>query len=136
MSSAARTSKALLAGLGLVLASGCARADTDLERTAATFSESAANDPVSACALLAPKTRQELESERNEPCDSAIAGVALPRGGAVVRSEVAGHSGQVVLRGDTVFLSLFDDGWKVTAAGCRPQDASHDLPYDCSVKGG
>lgn len=125
----------MLGGLGLLLASGCARSDTDLERAATRFSGAVADDPASACALLAPKTRQELESEQHASCDSAIGAVDLPEGGAVVRSEIAGHSGQVVLRDDTIFLSLFDDGWKITAAGCRPQDASHELPYDCSVKG-
>ena len=34
---------------------------------------------------------------------------------------------------DTLFLARFDQGWRVTAAGCTPHG---DLPYDCTVKGG
>jgi hypothetical protein len=39
----------------------------------------------------------------------------------------------VVLERDTVFLSRFPTGWKVTAAGCVPRPGR---PYQCAVKGG
>jgi hypothetical protein len=31
---------------------------------------------------------------------------------------------------DTVFLTRWGDGWRVTAAGCEPRD---DGPYDCDI---
>ncbi|GHE27624.1 DUF6766 family protein [Streptomyces hydrogenans] len=34
----------------------------------------------------------------------------------------------VRLRGDALFLSQFDAGWKVVAAGCTPRP---DMPFDC-----
>ena len=36
---------------------------------------------------------------------------------------------------ETVFLALFDDGWRVTAAGCT-RLAGPAEPYDCDVEGG
>ena len=48
---------------------------------------------------------------------------------------VAGHSAQVRYSGDTVFLARFDDGWRVTAAGCRRVSTDPAVPYDCAVDG-
>ncbi|MEV7180696.1 hypothetical protein [Kitasatospora sp. NPDC093679] len=44
-----------------------------------------------------------------------------------------GQQARAVLEGDTVFLSAFPDGWKITAAGCEPRP---EMPYRCDVKGG
>ena len=48
---------------------------------------------------------------------------------------VAGHSAQVRYAQETVFLSLFDDGWRVTAAGCSRTSTDPSVPYDCTVGG-
>jgi hypothetical protein len=45
---------------------------------------------------------------------------------------VYGLQAEVILSGDTVFLSRFEDGWRVIAAGCTPQEGK---PFDCLVKG-
>ena len=49
---------------------------------------------------------------------------------------VAGHSAQVRYADDTVFLARFDDGWRVTAAGCERVSSDDAVPYDCVVDGG
>ena len=47
--------------------------------------------------------------------------------------DVYGRDAMVRWGGSTLFLARFDDGWRVTAAGCAPR--GEDLPYDCAVEG-
>ncbi|MEU6064946.1 hypothetical protein ABZ864_10745 [Streptomyces sp. NPDC047082] len=47
--------------------------------------------------------------------------------------QVYGRRARVVLNADTLFLSVFPAGWKVTAAGCVPRSQQ---PYQCQIKGG
>ena len=37
-----------------------------------------------------------------------------------------------LLRGDTVFLQDTAEGWRIDAAGCRPQ--AHGKPADCELE--
>ncbi|GHG61291.1 hypothetical protein GCM10018779_28970 [Streptomyces griseocarneus] len=84
------------------------------------------------CAALAPGTREEVEQSAEGPCDRAVERDKLPAGGAVRHVDVYGDQAQAVLEHDTVFLAHFDDGWKVTAAGCEPHG---EEPYQCEIKG-
>lgn len=76
--------------------------------------------PADRCALLAPTTRDALESDGPAPCPEAIEQVPLP-GGAVEAVEVWGGEAQVRLGGDTVFRTGTPAGWRVTAAVCQPR---------------
>ncbi|WP_309140345.1 hypothetical protein [Streptomyces sp. PKU-EA00015] len=125
------------AAAGLLLLSGCA---------SVTERESAASGAVErfeaalrsgqtgrACAVLAPGTVEELEDSAKTACPAALNDAEVPAGGAVERVDVYGRQARVVLRHDTLFLSVFPDGWRITAAGCRPRTGG--LPYSCEVKG-
>ncbi|MGW3152172.1 MULTISPECIES: hypothetical protein [Streptomyces] len=90
-------------------------------------------DGTRACAALAPQTRQELEQSAKAPCAEALPGEQLTYGGLVREVQVYGQQAQVVLTTDTLFLSVFPSGWKVTAAGCAPRPQQ---PYQCQIKGG
>jgi hypothetical protein len=90
-------------------------------------------DGAAACDLLAPDTAQEVAESAGSSCASGILDEDLPDAAAVRASAVWGRSAQVRLAGDTLFLSRFDDGWKVLAAGCEPQPGQ---PHDCAVQGG
>ncbi len=90
-------------------------------------------DASSACDLLAPRTRAEIEASAKTPCSQALPGEGLPKAVGVGTTDVYGTNARVVLDGDTLFLARFGAQWKVTAAGCEPRP---DLPYDCTVKGG
>ncbi|MEV5311411.1 hypothetical protein [Streptomyces sp. NPDC052610] len=85
------------------------------------------------CGTLAPATREELEHTAEAACARAIGEEELPPGGAVRQVDVYGAQARVVLEHDTVFLSHFPDGWKVTAAGCLPRP---ERPYQCAIEGG
>lgn len=87
----------------------------------------------SACALLAPGTRETLEQDAG-PCVTALPRVGLSDPGGVRDVEVYGLDAWVRLEHDTVFLARFDGGWRVTAAGCVPQGPGE--PYSCEIERG
>jgi hypothetical protein len=119
-----------------VLLTGCG-ADVERQQAGAAadaFAADVATDPQAACARLAPRTAQALEQDGTS-CPTALAAADLPPPGARSSVVVAGHSAQVRFADDTVFLALFDDGWRVTAAGCARASADPAVPYDCSVQG-
>ncbi|MFD9902955.1 hypothetical protein ACFWX4_01590, partial [Streptomyces sp. NPDC059063] len=82
---------------------------------------------------LAPGTRDELERSAELPCVRALPDAGLPAGSGVRSVDVYGLRARVVTDRDTLFLSSFPDGWKVTAAGCTPRA---EKPYQCLIKGG
>ncbi|MEW2584941.1 hypothetical protein [Streptomyces virginiae] len=116
---------------------GCGASEPRLDgarRAATAFEETLARaDYVAACALLAPQTRRQLEQDSDKPCGSALADEGLPVADPVRTTQVYGRQALLRLEGDALFLSQFDDGWKVVAAGCQPESGE---PYQCAVKGG
>lgn len=119
---------------GLVLSACSTGGAAAAEDAVSGFQQALISDPAKACDLLAPASLQELEKSSEMDCESALQDADLPDGGSPQHTDIAGHSARVVLDTDTVFLSLFDDGWKITAAGCEPPP-DDSLPYDCTVKG-
>lgn len=102
--------------------------------TAIAFEEALARaDYAGACVLLAPQTRRQLEEDATKPCGPALADEEPQASDTVRGTQVYGRQALLHLEGDTLFLSQFDEGWKIAAAGCAPQK---DMPYRCSLKGG
>ncbi|WP_235967887.1 hypothetical protein [Streptomyces mesophilus] len=116
------------------VACGTADERRDAADAATTRFEAAVRDgdAVAMCRALAPGTRTEVELSGEATCAESVLGEELPYAGAVRTVDVFGRQARVVLQHDTVFLSQFPEGWKVVAAGCRPQ---HAQPYRCTVKG-
>jgi hypothetical protein len=129
--------RARVAGAGAVLAlvAGCtgmgSAEDQNAAGSATRFYRALAGDPSSACAWLAPGTLQELE-QSDGPCPGSLRQLHLPRAGTVTRVEVYGKDAMVRLDDDVVFLARFDQGWRITAAGCTPEPGR---PYTCTLKG-
>lgn len=119
----------------VMLLAGCAGdGAAAAEEAVHSFQQALGSDPERACDLLAPATVKELEETASTACPVALQEADLPGAGIPQHTDIAGHSARVVLDSDTVFLALFDDGWRITAAGCSPStDVS--LPHDCTVKG-
>lgn len=133
-----RPARSLLVAVAAALAlGGCADAERSAVAGSADAFESAlGQDPSRACDLLAPETRRQLEEQEGGPCASILPSLGLPDGDRRLATEVAGHSAQVRYGGDTLFLALFDGGWRVTAAGCERRSGDPADPYDCDVDGG
>lgn len=105
--------------------------------TASRFVDLAADDPGAACGMLAPRTREQAADEGDGDCAEGLRSVGLSSAssGSDVPPEVAGHTAFVTTGGQTVFLTLFDDGWKVLAAGCTRASEDEAVPYDCALEG-
>jgi hypothetical protein len=120
----------------MATSSGCsAQGNPEAEAAgsaAVSFGATARSDADAACALLAPETARETGRESSS-CADGLAETDLPQAGRLREVEVYGLDAVAHLEADTVFLARFDDGWKVTAAGCTPRG---DAPYDCEIKGG
>ena len=124
------------AAWALLALAGCAGQGSVEDRPAADaaehFAQAVGPDPAAACGLLAPQTRLKLEDEQG-PCAQSLPESKVPQDAGSVRDvKVYGKDAVVQLERDTVFLARFDDGWRVTAAGCTPNG---DRPYDCDVEG-
>jgi hypothetical protein len=117
----------MLAGSG-----GCGRTSDEAQvrrATAAFFAATAAHQDDRACADLAPQAAESLQSS-DSSCAEQIGKLKLT-GGSIRTVRVWEDRAQVVLSRDTVFLARLPQGWKVVAAGCRPQAKG---PYDCDVE--
>jgi hypothetical protein len=124
----------LAAVLACLVLTGCG-ANPAGPRAAATAYAAAwgSKDGAAVCRLLAPNTRAGVAKSGGKPCPQAVLDEKLPAPGATKETRVWGRGAQVVMAADTLFLSDFTNGWKVVAAGCRPQPGK---PYDCQVSGG
>jgi hypothetical protein len=93
----------------------------------------AQRDGRTACALLAPETLDELEQSAQDPCEQAVLAEGLLGVRSPEQVRVFGTMAQVRYDAETVFLTRFQQGWKVMAVGCTPEPAER---YDCRVEGG
>jgi hypothetical protein len=128
---------AVVVGAGVIaMLGGCASTSPDAhdarDRAIAFHRALDSGDDQAACELLAPQTLSELEDEADTACPAALASLDLAAGGDAIRAAAYGLAAQVVLSGDTVFLTHAPSGWLITAAGCAPVPKH---PYDCQVKG-
>ena len=115
----------------LVLLAGCASQSDrqDAAGVAGRFLDAAqGGDAGTACALLTPQTRDELVASEGEECARALPVDRL--GGGVRSADTWSDWAQVSTDHGTLFLTKFDSGWLVSAAGCAP---AGDLPYRCVV---
>lgn len=120
---------------------GCGSSEaTSAAATATRFVDLASRDPGAACGLLAPRTREKAADDGDGNCAKGLRSSGLPSASSGsdvpdVPPEVAGHTALVTTSSQAVFLSLFDDGWKVVAAGCTKVSEDAAVPYDCAIQG-
>jgi hypothetical protein len=126
---------AVLAAVTVVAGCGTAE-DRDQARAAAErlYAAVEADDGTGACRQLSPDARTELESLEQSACEEAVLELDLQTAGArAERTEVFTNEAAVHLTGgDTVFLDETQEGWRVSALGCREQTT--DSPADCEVQ--
>jgi hypothetical protein len=118
---------------------GCAAPGAeDAADVAVRFAAAAGTDPESACTLLAPRTLEAMAADGGGACANALedvgAAIEAPEG-RPTQVDVAGHSARVLVAGQAVFLARFDQGWRITAAGCDRRQLDLRVPYECSIQG-
>lgn len=124
------------ATLALLLAGCAGRGSAENEpvaETATSFLASVASAPDQGCELLAPATLEEVEADGERCADVLPDAAGSAPGSGEPQVDVYGRDAMVRWGDQTLFLARFDDGWRVTAAGCEP--TGQDLPYDCEVEG-
>jgi len=113
----------------------CASAEApDAQEAAQEFLTAASSDPAAACELLAPDTRKRLAEQADGDCASGLQEAGLEGPSAPEAVTVAANSARVRMSGQVVFLARFNDGWRVTAAGCTRSSSDEAVPYDCDVE--
>jgi hypothetical protein len=91
-------------------------------------------DGRAACDELSEETALKLEQQERKPCEEAILGLELPKGGTVAVRRVEMRSAYTALaEGSADFLDEGPKGWKISAAGCREVTPGH--PYECELEG-
>ena len=128
---------ALFACLVALTAAGCATGEREDDAAAVAERFHAAleeRDGAAACGLLAEETASALEQDEDEPCEEAILGLDLPRGGTVAYRRVEIRSAETRLAGGSSdFLDEGPEGWRIAAAGCVP--TTPEQPYECELEG-
>ena len=131
-----RPPRASALACALAAFAGCAAGSDDESAGAVArelYAAVAAKDGARACSQLSESTIQELESQEMKACEEAVTELQLS-GSDVARATVYLTSARVELRGgDHVFLDKTAEGWKVSAAGCKPQPGE-EQPDDCEVE--
>jgi hypothetical protein len=90
------------------------------------------HDGARACAQLSDGAVEALEHDEGESCAKAAPELDVSPS-RVTRAEVFGTGAKVDLAdGDSAFLELTRRGWRLSAAGCRPQP--DDQPFTCEVE--
>ncbi|MFM6852218.1 MAG: hypothetical protein ACKOVB_24270, partial [Terrabacter sp.] len=100
--------------------------EPEAQRVATEFARLAGNDPGAACALLAPRTLQQVTEDGDGDCAKGLTSDKPEPPTKVTSVSVAINSAQVVMAGQVLFLAHFDNGWKVLAAGCSRDAATDD----------
>lgn len=119
----------------LVSLSGCSSGNDKAARRAAENLHASlrAGDGAAACDVLSDEVQKEIAQSQGTSCESAVMEPDIPDSGRILDVKVYGTAAQVRYDEDVVFLGEFEDGWKVTAAGCSRQAGA---PYDCELQGG
>lgn len=115
-----------------IVLAGCAAegARSAAADTATRFLTAAADgDMAAACALLTPRTRADLVSS-DGPCEESLPAGELT--GTVSGSDTWSEWAKVDTATGALFLTEFESGWLVSAAGCQPEQ---DALYRCLLGG-
>jgi hypothetical protein len=116
-------------------ACGSTKRDDDAAAVAERFHAALeSGDTRAACNDLSEETRSKLEQDEGKPCREAIRSLKIPKGGTatVKRAEITSAYVRLT-EGSADFLDEGPDGWKISAAGCKP--SSPDKPYNCELEG-
>jgi hypothetical protein len=128
-----RAMAAVLAVLVVAL-SGCGTASSEHDARGSVqrfFAALSRHDGDGACHELAEETAAKVASDEKKPCGEAVLSLGLPTA-PIKHLSVYMDAAQARLEGGgAVFLDQTPRGWKISAAGCKPQPGK---PYDCDLE--
>ena len=114
---------------------GCGRVDDGRAAGAVTerfLAAVADGDGALACRQLTVGALEALEHEEGDRCSQSARDLEVTPS-RVVRTQVYSTNAKVDLAdGESAFLELTSRGWRISAAGCRPEP--DDQPYTCEVE--
>ena len=96
------------------------------------YSAVAQHDGAGACARLSSDARTALEQQASATCAHAVLQLNLSGHRAHIVRVYSTNAAVELLHGDTVFLQDTRQGWRISAAGCRPQGRGE--PANCEVQ--
>lgn len=124
----------LAAVVGVV---GCGRSDDRamVRGTTQDFLEDLdARRGAGACAALSEDTRAELVRTEAKPCPEAVASLDVGSGPVERVSVEVENAVAVYAGGERAYLGRTDDGWRLSAVGCRRGDGPPgEYPLDCEL---
>ena len=128
--------------IGLLLlclgATGCGRSGDQAQATEVTerfFAAVGSGDGATACAQLSTDTRKALEQDERKPCREAIGGLSIDPGSPTKVALYLTNAKADLDNGESAFLSLTAEGWRLSAVGCKPGDGPPaDTPMDCELE--
>jgi hypothetical protein len=132
--------RCIVAGLALLClgATGCGRAgdrDQAARVTERFFSAVGSGEEATACAQLTPDTRKALEDDERKPCRDAIGGLSIDPGSPTKLELYLTNAKADLGNGESAFLSLTAEGWRLSAVGCKPgAGPPADAPMDCELE--
>jgi hypothetical protein len=98
------------------------------------FAAVESGDGETACEQLSPDTRAELESQEQAACREAITKLQL-EGGTVSSLDVFALNAVVELSsGEVAYVDDGEEGWRLSAIGCKPEEKPADRPADCELE--
>jgi hypothetical protein len=125
----------IVAGLAVFLVIGFSHPDSSERHARATverfFTALEQHDGRRACAQLTEDAASAVEQQERRPCNDAILSLEIEPGepGGV---DIEVNSGKVALpHGQAVFLDETAQGWRISAAGCKPATGG---PYECELE--
>jgi len=128
-----RVGVSVLAALVVAL-SGCGTASSEHDARGSVqrfFAALSRHDGNAACHELSEETASKVAGDEKKPCGEAVLSLGLATA-SIRKVSVYVDSAQAKLQGGgAVFLDETPKGWKVSAAGCKPQPGK---PYDCELE--
>lgn len=111
---ARRFTLAVVAALPVIMVASCSTLGPDTTAAAGVavaFHRAIQDrDGSTACGLLGPATKEDLEGSSGQGCPEAILAQDLPEAQDVQDSQAFGRAAQVLMAGDVVFLSCSGTG--------------------------
>ncbi len=117
---------------------GCGQSDDRAEAREVAerfFAAVQSGDGGAACDQLSLDTRDKLEGDEQKPCREAIGELQIEPGPLSAIELYLTNAKADLTNGESAFLSLTAEGWRISAVGCKPGEGPPtETPLDCALE--